>query len=82
MPTPIVPAGRDRIPNYDELSDRNAARYYTSTSTTEHRSEREMSPVRRFPSPYPPPGSTEVEPPKRLDELLATFGDHSYSVSF
>lgn len=79
VPLPIIQSPpRDRIPNYDETQDRSGARYYTSTTTTEHR-EREMSPVKRFPSPHPSRG--EGETPKRLDELLATFGDHSYTVS-
>lgn len=78
VPLPII-QHRDRIPNYDETPDRPAARYYTSSTTTEHRTDRELSPVRTFPSSHPSRG--DGEPPKRLDELLATFGDHSYSVT-
>jgi hypothetical protein len=80
VPLPILrdTGLRDRG-NYDDPPERKAANYYTSTTTTEHRTDREMSPVKRFPSPYPPKGA-DNEPPKRLDELLATFGDTSYSV--
>lgn len=70
------------IPNYDEPPEpsTNGTRYYTSTTTrTEHRENRELSPVRRFPSPHPP-RDYYGEPPKRLDELMATFED-SYTVS-
>ncbi len=88
VPLPILHSGRDTsrettttvlkptpIPSYDEPPERLGARYYTSTVTTEHR-ERDVSPIRRFPSPQPPKGSGE--PPKRLDELLASFEDSSY----
>lgn len=90
VPLPILHSGRDSsrettttvlkptpIPSYDEPPERLGARYYTSTVTTEHR-ERDVSPIRRFPSPQPPKGSGE--PPKRLDDLLASFEDSSYSV--
>jgi len=81
VPLPILrdTGLRDRG-NYDDPPERKAANYYTSTTTTEHRTDREMSPVKRFPSPHPPKGG-DNEPPKRLDELLATFGDTSYSVN-
>lgn len=67
------------IPSYDEPPERIGARYYTSTVTTEHR-ERDVSPIRRFPSPQPP--KQGGEPPKRLDELLASFEDSTYTVSY
>lgn len=86
VPLPIIQSSNEisrtsaihKSPSYDEPPERLGARYYTSTVTTEHR-EREVSPIRRFPSPQPPKGSGE--PPKRLDELLASFEDSSYSVS-
>ncbi|CAG7835321.1 unnamed protein product [Allacma fusca] len=64
------------IPSYDEPPEprTSGTRYYTSTTTTEHRENREMSPVKRFPSPNPP-RDVYGGPPKRLDELMATFDD-------
>ena len=67
------------IPNYDEPPQQTGARYYTSTTRTEHRENRELSPVRGFPSPQPP-RDYYGGPPKRLDDLMATFED-SYTVS-
>lgn len=66
----------ERIP-YEEPAP--GTQYYTSRTTRTETREREMSPVRRFPSPLPP-GQYSSEPPKHLDELLATF-DESYTVS-
>ncbi|CAL8073626.1 unnamed protein product [Orchesella dallaii] len=87
VPLPIIHAGSSAspsvlkptpIPSYDDPPERLGSRYYTSTVTTEHR-ERDVSPIRRFPSPQPPKQSGE--PPKRLDDLLASFEDSNYSRS-
>ncbi|ODN05048.1 hypothetical protein Ocin01_01567 [Orchesella cincta] len=87
VPLPILHAGSSaspsvlkptQIPSYDDPPERLGARYYTSTITTEHR-ERDVSPIRRFPSPQPP--KQTGDPPKRLDDLLASFEDSSYSRS-
>jgi hypothetical protein len=75
---PSVGSPGGGIPSYDDPPEPKPARYYTSTTTTEHRTERELSPVRRFPSPHPRTGDGYGDPPKRLDELLATFEDSSY----
>ena len=64
------------IPYYDDSEPARTAQYYTATTTRNE--TREVSPVKRFPSPHPP-REQYGEPPKRLDELLATF-DESYTV--
>lgn len=81
-PSSYAPAPSDPFPSYDDPVAHKGARYYTSTTTTEHRENRDMSPIRRFPSPQPPRhGDQYGQPPKKLDDLMATFEDSSYHVS-
>jgi len=78
----VTSTGTGRAPapiTYEHDTPKPQTQYYTSTTTRNETRERESSPARRFPSPQPPKPAYG-EPPKRLDELLATF-DESYTVS-
>lgn len=79
---------RDTVPGAHTLITRNYK--YTSQSTQNssypgsdgYRPEPSPVPVSRpFPTPSPQPETREQKPPKRLDDLMASFSD-SESVSF
>lgn len=63
---------------FDHDTPKPPTQYYTSTTTRAETRERESSPARKFTSPQQPK-QNYGEPPKRLDELLATF-DESFTV--
>lgn len=75
---------REHVSNYDDTfqEDRNKnVKFYNATTTRTETREGTDNIIRRFPSQTNLMENRSGEPPKRLDELLATFNE-SYIVSF